>query len=149
MADCIFCDIVAGRAPASVVFEAPSVLAFLDTAPMNPGHVLVIPKAHLSHLADLDTQLGAVLFQAALLLSQAVRRAGVRCEGVNLYLADGVAAWQHVLHVHLHLIPRFTGDNLQLPLPPDWFTSRQVERARLDTVAAHIRAALRDVQTTR
>ncbi len=111
---CIFCEIVAGRAGASVVYEDDRVLAFLDLFPIVEGHILVIPKAHAAYLADMDAEDGAQVFRVGQMLAQAVRDSGVRCEGVNLFLSDGAVAGQEVFHVHLHVLPRYTGDRFGL-----------------------------------
>ena len=96
MSDCIFCAIVAGQAPASVVYHDDHCTAFLDIQPVNPGHVLVVPNDHATYLADLPPATGGHLFQVAQQLAAALRKSGLRCEGVNLFLADGKAAFQEV-----------------------------------------------------
>jgi diadenosine tetraphosphate (Ap4A) HIT family hydrolase len=110
MSDCIFCDIIAGKAPASFVYRDDRVSAFMDIRPVNPGHVLVIPNTHAAYLAELDPEDGAQMFRVGQQLAAAARTAGVRCEGVNLLLADGAPAGQEIFHVHLHVIPRWRGD---------------------------------------
>ncbi len=110
MSDCIFCDILAGKAPASFVYRDDRVSAFMDIRPVNPGHVLVIPNAHAGYLEELDPEDGAEIFKVGQRMAAAVRTAGVRCDGVNLLLADGAAAGQEIFHVHLHVIPRWQGD---------------------------------------
>ncbi len=133
---CVFCAISAGQAPASVVYQDDDIMAFMDIRPVNQGHLLVIPRRHATDLAELDEQIGARCFTVAQRLAAGLRRSGVRCEGINLFLADGVAAGQEVFHVHLHVIPRYAGDGFRLiitypPFPPD--------RPELDTLAARIR----------
>lgn len=137
VSDCVFCDIVAGRAPASVVYEDEVALAIMDIRPVNPGHILVIPRRHSGFLAEMDEATGMHLFTIAMRMAQALRRSGLRCEGINLFLADGEAAFQEVLHVHLHVLPRFTGDAFRIAA--DW--SAQPTRAELETNAARIRGA--------
>ena len=107
---CVFCEILAGRAPASIVHRDPQSCAFMDIRPINPGHVLVIPVSHAAFLAELDPESGADLFRVGQRVAAAIRRSDLRCEGVNLLLADGEAAGQEVFHVHLHVIPRYRGD---------------------------------------
>ena len=133
--DCIFCAIRAGEAPASPVYEDDLVLAFLDIQPVNPGHTLVIPKVHASSLADLKPETGAHMFRVAQQVAGALRRTGLRCEGVNLFLADGEAAFQDVFHAHLHIIPRYKGDDFKISA--DW--SQHPSRAKLDEIAAQIK----------
>ena len=139
---CVFCEIVQGKAPASVVYADDQVMAFMDIQPVNAGHLLVVPRAHVADLAGLDPDVGGRLFWMGMRLAGALRKAGVRCEGVNLFLADGEAAGQEVLHVHLHVIPRFHGDGFGFRFDPDYF--RLPDRASLDKVAAEVRQALED-----
>ncbi|MDT7595008.1 MAG: histidine triad family protein [Pseudonocardiales bacterium] len=107
--DCVVCRIVAGAADASVVYDDDRLLAFCDLNPVNPGHLLVVPKVHSVGLAGLDEADGSRMFKVAQSLAAAVRSSGLRCQGVNLFLADGKAAGQEVLHVHLHVFPRYVG----------------------------------------
>ncbi|MCT2548074.1 HIT family protein [Streptomyces atratus] len=134
---CIFCTIVHGRADASIVHEDESVIAFMDLRPVNPGHLLVVPKTHSVGLEDLPEDVGVQVWKVAHRLGRALRRSGLRCEGVNLLLADGEAAFQEVFHVHLHVIPRFTGDPFRIG--SDW---RVHEREQLDEASAAVRGGL-------
>jgi histidine triad (HIT) family protein len=140
MGDCVFCGIVAGELPASRVFEDDQVLAFLDIRPVNPGHLLVVPKAHAEFLADLPPETGARVFEAARRLAAALRACGVRCEGVNLILADGEAAGQEVPHLHLHVIPRWSGDGFGFRHSGTY--GRNPDRAELDEIAGRVRSKL-------
>ena len=134
-AGCVFCDIVAGRGEASVVYSDETVLAFLDIRPLTTGHLLVIPRAHSPYLADLDPAAGGHMFGVAQRMAAALRRSGIPCQGVNLFLADGEAAFQEVFHVHLHVIPRNPGDGFRIRA--QW---RRPPRAELDSVAGRVRA---------
>jgi len=140
MARCVFCEILTGDRPASVVYQDERCMAFMDIQPVNPGHVLVVPKRHATFLADLDPETGAQMFRVAQQLAGALRRSDVRCEGVNLFLADGRAAMQEVLHVHLHVIPRYRGDGFGLRFGPGYHD--RPARAALDAVALDIVSAL-------
>ena len=91
MGDCIFCDIIAGKAPASVVYEDDVVICIMDIGPVNTGHLMVIPKKHIPYMADMDEDTGTHLFRITMRMQQAVRKSGVKCEGINLFLADGEA----------------------------------------------------------
>ena len=135
---CIFCEIVAGRADASVVYEDEHVIAFLDLFPVNEGHTLVIPKTHATYLNDMDADAGTRVFAAAHRLAQAVRDSGTRCEGVNLVLADGAAAGQEVFHVHMHVLPRYAGDQSGFRFGD----KSQVAREDLEGTAGRIRRAV-------
>jgi histidine triad (HIT) family protein len=139
MPNCIFCEILAGRVPGSFAHRDDQVAAIMDVNPVNPGHVLVIPVAHASHLADLPPETGARMFVVAQRLVAATGASGVRCDGVNLVLSDGACAGQEVLHSHLHVIPRFADDGVRIrfrerfgPNPP---------REELDRIAEAIRRA--------
>ncbi len=104
-AGCIFCRIVAGTEPASMVHQDQVAVAFMDIQPVTPGHLLVVPRLHCASLVNLEPDIAAHLMRVAVRLDVAIRSSGVRCQGVNLLLADGEAAGQDVFHVHLHLIP--------------------------------------------
>jgi histidine triad (HIT) family protein len=112
----------------------------MDIRPVNPGHLLVVPRAHARHLADLPVETGAHLFRVGMKLSAAVRRSGVRCDGVDLFLADGEAAGQEIFHVHLHVIPRYWGDGFGFQFGPGYH--KLPARSELDDVAADIRVAV-------
>ena len=135
--DCVFCGIVRGEAEASLAYEDERVVAFMDIAPATSGHLLVVPRRHAPHLADLDPEDGAQMFRVAQRLAAALRRSSVPADGVNLLLADGAVAMQEVMHAHLHVLPRTEGDGLTLSAafhgPP---------RATLDAQAAELAAAL-------
>ena len=139
-AACIFCSIMRGEIPASIVAETDTVLAMMDIQPVNPGHVLVIPKSHATLLADLDAKVGGEIFQVAMQIADGLRHSGLQCEGVNLFLADGVAAGQEVFHVHLHVFPRFEGDRFGLRFGPDY--GQHPAREELDRIAASIKGAM-------
>jgi histidine triad (HIT) family protein len=115
-------------------------LAFLDIQPANPGHVLIVPKAHAARLSDLDEETGAHLFTTAMRVAAALRHSGVRLEGVDLFLADGEAAGQDIFHVHLHVIPRFKGDGFQIHCGPNY--GLRADRTELERIASNIRKAL-------
>ena len=137
MTECIFCEIVAGRSPVSAFYEDEWVLGLMTLGPVTEGHAMVIPKQHATYLADMDEQTGRHLWSVAQRAAAAIRASGVRCEGVNLFLADGAAAFQHVFHVHLHVFPRYAGDTFMLTA--DW--SNRPPREELDRVARELRAA--------
>ena len=139
---CIFCAIVQGAAPASRVYEDELVTAFMDIQPVNPGHVLVIPNNHAADLSELPGKTGGRMFQVGQRIAAALRRSGLRCEGVNFFLADGEAAGQEVSHVHLHVLPRYTGDGFGFVFGPHY--RNRPERSALDDAAARIRQGLEE-----
>lgn len=128
---------MSGTFESSRVYEDDTVIAFMDIQPVNAGHVLVIPKVHAPLLEDLDEDVGADVFRIAHRIAKALRRSSLPCHGVNLFLADGKAAFQEVFHVHLHVFPRTVGDSFRLDA--DWRTR---ERRELDESAAQIRDGL-------
>ena len=136
MSDCVFCSLVAGERQASVVYEDERLLGFMDLHPVNPGHVLLVPKEHATSMAEVDEDTGAHAFRVAMRMQQAIRASGVRCEGINLFLADGEAASQDVFHFHVHVIPRFAGDPFKISA--DW---KEAPRSELDRVATEIRTS--------
>ncbi len=115
--DCIFCKIVAGELPAQRVDEDERTVAFMDISPATPGHALVIPRRHATDLIEIEPdELAATARAAQRLARRAVQRLGA--DGVNLINSCGAAAWQTVFHLHIHVIPRYAGDPLQLPWVP-------------------------------
>jgi len=140
MRDCIFCRIVSGTAEATVVYRDELVCAFMDTQPVNPGHVLIVPNRHATDLSDLPEQTGSRIFCVAQRHAAALHSSGLRCEGVNFFLADGRAAMQEVFHVHFHVFPRFHGDGFRLEFS-DRYHGRPV-RSALEEAAAAIRRQL-------
>jgi diadenosine tetraphosphate (Ap4A) HIT family hydrolase len=136
--DCVFCGIVHGDVEHSSVYEDERVVAFLDIQPVVRGHLLVVPREHAANLADLDGEDGAAMFETGRRAAAALRVSGLRCEGVNLFVADGEAAGQDVFHVHLHVIPRYEGDGFSLRFPPDYAIR---PREELDEAASAIRGA--------
>lgn len=137
MSDCIFCDILSGEAEASIVYEDATVVAFMDLQPVTTGHLLVVPRRHWPHLADLPPSAAAQLFTVGQSLAAALRRSRLPCDGVNLFLADGEAAFQEVFHTHLHVFPRTEGDGFRIQAA--W---RVRPRHELDEAAQAVRMAL-------
>lgn len=116
MPDCLFCEIVAGRVPSVIVGETEATLSFMDINPVNPGHVLTVPKRHSTDMWEMDADAFAELAAAAHEVARRVRRV-LRPEGVNMFMANGAAAGQTVFHAHVHTIPRWPGDGW---IDPSW-----------------------------
>jgi histidine triad (HIT) family protein len=115
--DCIFCKILAGELPATIVDEDERTVAFMDIAPATRGHALVIPRTHVADLLAIERDdLDAVAVAAQRLARTVKRRLGA--DGVNLVNSCGAVAWQTVFHFHVHVIPRYEGDPLRLPWTP-------------------------------
>lgn len=115
--DCIFCKIVAGELPSTIVDEDERTIAFMDIAPATRGHALVIPREHSTDLLEIGAvDLAAVGAAAQRLAGRQKQRLGA--DGVNLLNSCGAAAFQTVFHFHVHVIPRYEGDPLRLPWVP-------------------------------
>jgi histidine triad (HIT) family protein len=132
---CIFCKIVAGQIPSAKVLETDAVLAFLDIAPIAPGHTLAVPKEHFATLAD--TSAGAAAALAAELpgLVRAVL-AATGAPAINVVQNNGREAGQVVGHVHFHLIPRSAGDGIRIPWPQGRYEGDAMEKMRSRIAAA-------------
>jgi len=138
MSDCVFCNIVEGIIPSTKVHEDGLTLAFMDIGQVNPGHVLVMVKPHVENIFGLDDGLAGAVFQTAARVARALQKA-YSPEGVTLYQANGAAAGQTVYHFHLHLVPRYEKDGMQLTWPV-----KNPPREQLEANAEKIRSALID-----
>lgn len=138
--DCVFCKLFSGELEVSLIHQDNLCSAFMDIQPVNPGHVLVVPNRHAPYLADLDEDEGAQMFRIAQRIAVALRKCRLKCEGVNLFLADGEAAGQEVFHVHLHVFPRYSADGFSLNHPAHYH--QKPPREELNDIAERIRAAL-------
>ncbi|MXQ07227.1 HIT domain-containing protein [Alphaproteobacteria bacterium GH1-50] len=132
---CIFCSLIAGEAPGHVLFRDDQVIAFLSLE----GHPLIAPIKHTIGLAGLDEEASAGILLAAKRVADAVR-AATNCEGVNLILSDGQAAGQDVFHLHMHVKPRWHGDDVRLT----WSTAPVPEDDRT-ALANHIRTHMQEL----
>lgn len=110
MSQCIFCRIIQGEEPASTIYEDDRFLVIMDAYPLTEGHVLVIPKAHCERINQLKASERNKLFALGHKIVNAQKEIGLGIKGTNILLNDGKAANQTVPHVHLHLIPRNSGD---------------------------------------
>jgi histidine triad (HIT) family protein len=135
MRDCVFCRIVAGRVPAARVLETPKVLAFLDLAPVNYGHTLVIPKVHYQDLFDLPDEVWMEIGRVSRRVAQALKET-LFAQGINLGMNISPAAGQVVFHAHLHVIPRYFTDGLKL------FPQEDYKPGDLEKVGRQLRETL-------
>jgi len=110
--DCLFCKIIAKQIPANIVYEDEKVLAFLDINPVNPGHLLVVPKVHSENIAVANDEDLLALGLAVKKLAPAVC-AATACDGWNLEVNNGNAAGQAIDHTHWHIVPRHKDDGLK------------------------------------
>jgi histidine triad (HIT) family protein len=136
MRECIFCRIAAGAAPAARILETPRVLAFLDIAPVNYGHTLVIPKEHYPNLLELPDDLWLEIGQVGRRVAEGLRTA-LLAQGFNLGMNNFEAAGQEVFHAHLHVIPRYFSDGLHL------FPQQSYKAGDLEKTAAQLRQVLK------
>lgn len=136
MNNCIFCKIIKGEIPADKVFENDNILAFLDINPVNLGHVLVIPKIHYDNLEETPDDIVCEMMNAAKKIGLIMKDA-IGADGFNLQLNNGEAAGQAVNHVHLHVMPRFSGDGLKL------WPGRESSDEERATVAKKIRSKIK------
>ena len=109
---CVFCAIVAGEAPAIRIYEDDDYLAILDIRPFTRGHTLVIPKRHTVDLTDTPPETCATWCASGSGSPRRPAQSGLHADGNNVVINDGKAAFQSVFHIHLHVLPRQTGDKL-------------------------------------
>lgn len=140
MDDCIFCSIIKGSLPASIIYEDKYLLAFMDIQPVNKGHVLIISRQHKELIFELDDIILSRMFVLAKNINNAIRKSGIKAEGINLFLADGKSAGQEVMHVHLHIIPRFLNDGFGFIFPEEY--EKRPQRNELDIISEKIKSRL-------
>lgn len=129
---CIFCQIVEKKEPASIIYEDDKVMAFLDVMPRNPGHVLVIPKAHRENIFEITEDEIGHLYKIVRKVAIAVKKA-VDAEGVSIVQSNKVS--QGFLHFHTHVVPRYFDDGM----PIVWEGDERVDDKELDKIAEEIR----------
>jgi histidine triad (HIT) family protein len=133
--DCIFCKILAGELPATIVDEDERTIAFMDINPATRGHALVIPRAHSTDLLSIDpTDLAAVALASQRLATR--MREQLAADGVNLLNSCGAVAWQTVFHFHIHVVPRYAEDPLRLPWVPAPGDAQEIAAAAQELVGA-------------
>ena len=133
---CVFCDIVQGAVPAEIVFKDERTIAFLDTRPLFPGHVLLIPREHIETMADLPDELVGPLFTNARKIARAMEPA-LDAEGSFVAVNNRVS--QSVPHLHVHIVPRRKGDGLKGFF---WPRHRYKTEEEMASVADRLRVAL-------
>ncbi|MCU0898554.1 MAG: HIT family protein [Burkholderiales bacterium] len=136
MTDCVFCKIVERKIPASVVYEDGETIAFMDIGAVNPGHTLVVAKPHVENVFGLDDALAARLAQTTARVARAVQWA-FQPPGMSVYQANGAPAGQTVMHYHVHVVPRWENDGMDLVWPV-----KNPPREELAANAEKIKAAL-------
>ncbi|MBR3880531.1 MAG: HIT family protein [Mailhella sp.] len=135
-ANCIFCRIATGDIPCAKIYEDDNVLAFLDLAPVHPGHTLVIPKDHYKDMLEVPAELGTAVFAALQKVAGAVMKA-TSAQGFNVMQNNGLAAGQTMFHIHWHIIPRFDDDGLEM-----WAQGKYPDAAAMQEMAASVASYL-------
>lgn len=136
---CVFCRIVAGEIPALRVAESNLAIAFMDIGPIAEGHTLVIPRDHYETIMDMPPEGVVDVYRLAARVARAIK-ATLGCEGLNVLQNNGACAGQVVGHVHVHVIPRDTGDGIAWPWP-----SVEADPDRLALLAERIKSSMGDV----
>lgn len=136
MTDCIFCRLIAGELPASIIHQDELTVAFMDIGQVNPGHVLVASRRHASDLLALTAGEAAAAMQTAHRVARAVKQV-FDPPGLTLLQANGAAGEQTVFHFHIHVLPRHDGDGVSLAWP-----RKDPARTLIDDYAGRLRAAL-------
>ena len=133
---CIFCRLVKGEIPASIVHQDALTIAFMDLGQVNPGHVLVAVKRHAATLLDLSAEEAAAAMQTARLIALAVKSA-FDPPGITLLQANGKEGNQTVFHFHMHVVPRHADDGIALSWP-----RKEPPPAQLEEYAQRLRLVL-------
>jgi histidine triad (HIT) family protein len=137
--ECPFCAIVRGDdSSVEIIDESPTWIAFFPLAPATPAHTLIVPRQHVENYWLLSDRLASNLAVAAIRVGEAIRQA-LEPEGMNLLTSAGEAAEQSVLHVHLHVVPRWSGD----AIGPIWPLGKPVDSRTTQVAADKVKAVLR------
>lgn len=136
MEDCIFCKIVAGEAPADLVYADENLVAFMDIFPASHGHLLIVPRVHSRNLYDTPPELAAQAMALAARLAPALRDA-TGADGLNIWQSSERPAGQVVFHFHMHMLPRYRNDGIPVP-----GNRSRADAAELSALAAAIRTRL-------
>lgn len=134
--NCIFCKIANGEIPSSTVYENELFRAILDIAPSAKGHVIILPKQHMVNLFDITETIASNALIIASKIAKAMKQS-LGCSGVNLLQNNGEAAGQTVFHLHIHLIPRYENDSMNIPWKPLSYSQTEA-----DDIAKKIRQSL-------
>lgn len=136
MSNCIFCKIVAGEIPSATVYEDEDFKAIMDIAPAAKGHIIILSKVHYANLYELEDAVAAKILIAARKIAIALQEE-FNCDGINLLQNNGVAAGQTVFHFHMHVIPRYDNDHVNVP-----WTRCKYEEGEAARLAAAISARI-------
>jgi histidine triad (HIT) family protein len=138
--NCLFCKIIAGQIPAAKVYEDEEVLAFMNLQQTQPGHTLVIPKAHYENIYEITDEALVQVAKTAARIARAAKKA-FAAQGIQMLQNNGAEAWQSVWHLHQHVIPRYK-DDIGHDLFAIWTRGTPATPEELEANAAKLRAAL-------
>ena len=141
MAECLFCRIVSGELPATIVYEDDNSVAFLDHRPLFPGHTLLVPRLHVETLGELEIKLVGPYFEAAQLIARGVEGA-MAAEGTFVAMNNRVS--QSVPHLHVHIVPRRRKDGLKGFF---WPRTKYKSDDEMEEVRSIITAALKELKS--
>ena len=117
MENCIFCKIANGEIPAATLYEDENFRVILDLGPASKGHALILPKSHAANIYELSDEMAAKAMILAKKMATAMT-AALKCDGFNIVQNNGECAGQTVFHFHMHLIPRYKGDQVGIAWHP-------------------------------
>ena len=121
MSDCIFCKIANGEIPSATLYEDEDFRVILDLGPASKGHALILPKAHAANIYEISDDMAAKAMILAKKMATKMTEA-LKCDGVNIVQNNGEPAGQTVFHFHMHLIPRYEGDQVGITWKPGTLT---------------------------
>lgn len=124
--NCIFCDIIAGKADAEIVFEDERIISFLDIKPIHFGHILVVPKTHSVDFLDIPENDLHALIHATRIVTDAMMKS-LKPDGYNIFSNNGIAAGQSVYHFHMHITPRYFNDEIRFKLSLKEYKEREMK----------------------
>ena len=127
--DCIFCKLANGIIPTNSLYEDDVVKVIFDAGPASLGHVLILPKEHFDNVYALDDDTAAHVFQVAVKVAKALKE-GLNLEGLNIVQNNGEIAGQTVFHFHMHIIPRYKGDTVNVGWKPGEVTDEEIEKIK-------------------
>ncbi len=127
--DCIFCKLANGVIPTNSLYEDDVVKVIFDAGPASLGHVLILPKEHFDNVYALDDDTAAHVFQVAVKVAKALKE-GLNLEGLNIVQNNGEIAGQTVFHFHMHIIPRYKGDTVNVGWKPGEVTDEEIEKIK-------------------
>lgn len=127
--DCIFCKIANGEIPANALYEDDLVKVIFDLSPASEGHVLILPKSHYDDVYSLDDDTAAHIFKVAVKIANAMKKS-LNIDGLNIVQNNGEAAGQTVFHFHMHIIPRYIDDTVNIKWVPGKISEDEIEKLK-------------------